>query len=203
MAGAYAYRDAAGLARAAQILLCVHAAGSVAEIGFRWARGFDPKRMSPAEGIAVMVQLVLLIAAGAAFLVWQYRANANARAMGADDMRVTPGWSAGWYFVPLANIVMPFIALSELWKASTNPRDWQGLSGPFVIGLWWAFWLGDTISGNLAWVLTRQEEAGASQAADMIGAFSAACSVVAATLLAGLVRDIQARQTRSWPASIY
>src|SRR5262249_29946861 len=47
-------------------------------------------------------------AAGIALLVWVYRANRNARALGAEGLAYSPGWSVGWFFVPLANLVMPY-----------------------------------------------------------------------------------------------
>src|SRR3546814_7630930 len=39
-------------------------------------------------------------------LRWTYVANANARALGATDLTVTPLMSILWYFIPLANLWM-------------------------------------------------------------------------------------------------
>src|SRR5262245_15497195 len=39
----------------------------------------------------------LSVFAGIMLLVWVYRANQNARALGAEDMEFTPRWSVGWF----------------------------------------------------------------------------------------------------------
>ncbi len=80
---------------------------------------------------------------GVVFCVWIYRANVNARALGASDMSITPGWSVGWFFVPFANFVKPFIAVREIWNASdSDPRD-VSASGPTapIVAAWWCAWI--------------------------------------------------------------
>jgi hypothetical protein len=47
----------------------------------------------------------LSVSAGIMLLVWIYRANQNARALGAEDMEFTPRWSVGWFFVPIASLL--------------------------------------------------------------------------------------------------
>src|SRR4051812_40932909 len=49
-------------------------------------------------------QLVIFIVTGITFLRWIHRANVNVRGFGAEGMTFTPGWSVGWYFVPIANL---------------------------------------------------------------------------------------------------
>ncbi len=55
--------------------------------------------------------LGLGIAAGVLFLIWVYRANRNAHCLGAEGMEYSPGWSVGWFFVPVACLVMPYNVL--------------------------------------------------------------------------------------------
>jgi hypothetical protein len=74
------------------------------------------------------------------FLTWIYRANSNARSLGASGMEFTPGWSVGWFFVPLANLVKPYQVMRELWRTSSNPGDWKGEPVPAKIGAWWGAW---------------------------------------------------------------
>jgi Domain of unknown function (DUF4328) len=75
-----------------------------------------------------------------AFLVWVYHANRNARALGAEGMEFSPGWSVGWFFVPLAGLVMPFRVVREIWKASTPEagKDWKQQPVSALVGVWWA-----------------------------------------------------------------
>jgi hypothetical protein len=86
------------------------------------------------------LELTIGFAAGIAFLVWVYRANRNARALGAEGMTYSPGWSMGWFFVPLANLVMPYRVLRELWKASTPGAGayWRHAPVSSILGVWWA-----------------------------------------------------------------
>ncbi len=55
------------------------------------------------------------------FAMWIYRANFNARQLGAKNMKFTPGWSVGYYFIPFLNLWRPYQAMKEIWKASKNP----------------------------------------------------------------------------------
>src|SRR3546814_6930904 len=63
-------------------------------------------------------------------LRWTYVANANARALGATDLTVTPLMSILWYFIPLANLWMPLQGMREIWKGSVKPPDWETVGTP-------------------------------------------------------------------------
>jgi hypothetical protein len=189
-----AFRDSTLLARVVRWLLWANALGALLEILVRWRRGFDPFLMTEAEAAMVLAQLALFVGTAIAFLVWLYRAEINARALGAEDMMVSPPWAVGWFFVPLVQLVMPFMAVRELWKASATPRDWQlGPASP-VIALWWACWIGTIITGNIAFALSRMDDYDAFLAADFMGMVSAAFTIPSAILLAAVIGRIQAMQ---------
>lgn len=81
--------------------------------------GTDPQldELPPHQlGIAcvALLQLLVIIATGVVFLMWIYRANLNVRGFGAADMKFTPGWSVGWYFIPIMNLVRPYQAMKEI-----------------------------------------------------------------------------------------
>lgn len=78
------------------------------------------------------------------FLRWVYLANLNVRALGALHLRFTPGWAVGWYFIPIANFWMPYLAMKEIWQASLDPEQWLGVRLPRVFAWWWAL-------GVMAW----------------------------------------------------
>lgn len=78
---------------------------------------------------------------GVLVLAWTWRANANARGLGAAGMRFTPAWSVGWYFVPLANLVKPYDAMREIWLASAFPEGWSNQAEPLRLRWWWVFLL--------------------------------------------------------------
>jgi len=182
------------LAHWARWLLWANAAASAASILFAWRRGFDPFSIGDSETLYGLAASALLFATAILVLIWLYRANAGARALGAEDMMVSPGWAVAWFFVPLANLVMPFIAMRELWKASANPRDWQLASAPLAIPLWWAFWLASGLAGGVAVVLALQPEMDALAAADAAVALSELLSIPAALLLAWIVGGVEKLQ---------
>jgi Domain of unknown function (DUF4328) len=68
------------------------------------------------------------------WLVWQYRSHGNLWAVGADGLRFTPGWAVGWWFVPVAGLVMPYMVMKELWSASGAASDG---GGPGWLRTWW------------------------------------------------------------------
>jgi Domain of unknown function (DUF4328) len=86
-----------------------------------------------------------LLGGAIAWPIWQHRAQANLRALGAESLRFSPGWAAGWWFVPIADYVMPFLAIRELTKASdpaAGAVDWKGRPTHPILGFWWAAWIG-------------------------------------------------------------
>ncbi len=93
--GRWAYRDAGTVAAWAQRLLWVQAGLSVLAILFVWMRGLEPQEAGRAEGLLLLVQFILFIAMWVAALRWIYLASGNARALGADDMMVSPPPSRG------------------------------------------------------------------------------------------------------------
>jgi hypothetical protein len=52
--------------------------------------------------------MLVYVATVVVFAIFLRRANSNARALGAWSMRFTPGWVVGWFFVPIANLFMPW-----------------------------------------------------------------------------------------------
>lgn len=75
------------------------------------------------------------------FLRWIHRANYNARQLGAKNMKFTPGWAIGWYFIPIASLWKPYQAMKEIWKASKKPDDWETQSGSPILPWWWFFYI--------------------------------------------------------------
>jgi hypothetical protein len=85
--------------------------------------------------------LLAYIAAIVMFCVWTYRVNSNLHALGAANLRFSPGWAVGWYFVPVANLWKPYQVMSEIWRASKNPAGWQYDASSSIVGWWWFWWI--------------------------------------------------------------
>jgi len=121
------------------------------------------------QQIIVVLRLVAMAVAGFAFLKWVLLANFNCHGFGVPGMKFTPGWSIGWYFIPIANFWKPYQAMKEIWKVSTNPNDWQNEAGSPLLERWWASWL---IFNILAQISYR-----ASSRVDTISSLEAATTV--------------------------
>ena len=96
------------------------------------------------QGIGI-ASLIAFMASAVLILKWIYRANFNARHLGASNMSYTPAWSIGYYFIPIFNLWKPYQAMKEIWMASKNIFDGQLAKTPIIFPLWWALWLSSNI----------------------------------------------------------
>lgn len=98
-------------------------------------------RSQDAVGVAGIFYLVVYIITSVLFLRWVYVSNRNARALGASDMQHSPGWSVGWYFIPIATLWKPYQAMKEIYKAShpNYKENWKEAEAPgflpFLVGV--------------------------------------------------------------------
>lgn len=79
----------------------------------------------------------------AVFMIWTYIMGQNARRLGDIDMRFTPGWAVGYYFVPVLCYWKPYQAMKEIFRAirchySVNVRN---VKRPIILPIWWVLWL--------------------------------------------------------------
>lgn len=72
-----------------------------------------------------------LVLAPAAAANWMHRAYRNLPALGVGGLGWSPGWAAGIWFVPIANLAVPYVITRELWPGSVSDRR-------SLLGLWWA-----------------------------------------------------------------
>lgn len=192
----WAWRDAGRIAAVARWLLCLEAAAYALSAASYWFALVPPTVTGAyALGALLLAQTGLFTAGGVAALLWLYRASANARALGATDLMGSPAWTVAGFFIPLANLVMPYLNVRDLWKASVNPRDWQAERAPAAIGLWWAFWLASWLVAGLA---ARFDLVYAAEALPQIHTLAAVSSLLwcpAILLFAWIIGRIQALQT--------
>jgi hypothetical protein len=146
-----------------------------------------------------VLTLVLLVAAVVLFCLFMPRANRNARAFGAP-LANSPGWSAGWFFVPFASLYKPYYAMKEIWQASDPAGPPDSMNPPVTVLLplwWWAF-----VTHNLgAWVHAQLMGGKSHGPAAFINAcrfqlVASSISIVASVLAALVVRSLARRQER-------
>lgn len=146
---------------------------------------------------------LVYVALVVAFLVWLHRASRNLPALGNPKSKVefTPGWAVGWFFIPLANLVMPYRAVREVWEKSDPAiRTEEDImftppsSGGLLLA-WWVCWITSNVASNVAMRLqagaptpaVARSMAGVDILADLVG-------IVAAVLAVLVVRGIDRRQ---------
>lgn len=122
--------------------------------------GLDPNEtMLPSDavtGIVGLIQFVLFILLCIYFLRWIYRTNKNLGAYSGEQMSFTPGWSVGWYFIPIANLFKPYQAMKELWNVSHNKES----ADYVILGWWWFLWILSNFLGRLAFkIVMRADDA--------------------------------------------
>lgn len=101
-----------------------------------------------AQTVLIRLALFLVVFLTAvSFLAWIYRAHKNLRALGATDLKYSPGWAIGGFFIPFLNIVRPYQVVSEIWRASAGETRWSDGAAwiyaqtPIFIAVWWGSWL--------------------------------------------------------------
>lgn len=95
-----------------------------------------------------LFQVGIYIITAILFAIWIYRANFNARQLGAQGMKFSPGWSIGYYFIPILGLWKPYQAMREIWQASKNPVLWVTVERGSVLPWWWFLFLADCILGQ-------------------------------------------------------
>lgn len=139
--------------------------------------------------VIAWIEIGIFIVSAILIMRWIYNANRNVRALGATGMAITPGWSVGWFFVPFANLVMPYRAMSELWRASASPSRWNTEEAPPLLPWWWFSLL---VSGWLAQAAFRySRKAETIDAMQTVGILSMLSNVAGLLALLALIRIIQ------------
>jgi hypothetical protein len=150
----YSYQfllDPAGLTKFLQRLLwisvliaCVALVDDIAEFLQVQVGQLSPDQVAsndPVQGFIGLLQSGLGILTGIIFLKWIYRSYKNIQGFGAQGLRFSPGWAVGYYFIPILSLIRPVQVMSEIWRASDDPRDWPKRPGSWLIASWWILFL--------------------------------------------------------------
>ena len=183
------FQDPTSLANWARALLCVSVVAEVVGIAHhaRAYRSFAETGEVTASPELWATRILLWAAAlTTAVLVskWIYRANCNARALGASEMAFTPGGAVGWYFVPIANLWKPYQAMREIWQASMSPSGWRRQQVSVLVPCWWLLGiLGSSTAGVVTWAAQRGVDAIDARTAEHLGEAVAQGVLIPASLL--------------------
>ena len=125
------------------LLMRIESGGFVSEEALA---GSDSRQL-----LVAVLSFPALIATAISFCFWIHRASANLEPLGAEGQRFSPGWAVGFWFVPIAWLILPYLVMKEIWKGSSPRRavgagaSWKDAPASPLLGCWWVAWL----SGNV------------------------------------------------------
>ena len=130
--------------------------------------------LASAEEITINLSLLfisLFLGGGILIFKWIHRCNKNVRALGSKQMKFSPGWSVGWFFVPIANLFKPFHVMNEIWSASHSPNDWSANEKPKAILKWWILWIASNSVPQISSNLEEKADGRPLRPSDIVEAF--------------------------------
>lgn len=212
--GTVPYRSLRGATVALRLALRALAALAMVGIGAMAARYVALESGNPGSEEAQALArwsdraMWLLAVIGAVVAVgivgWARRAATNLAALCVRDNRFAP-WQmwAGW-FVPVANLVLPYAAVEELWRVSgpDGPpvsRVRRPERAPFAVHLWWPCIALGTMVASVA-RLAMPADAGRDvetwQVVVVLGGIGLLLLIVGTLALAVVLDEVSARQAR-------
>jgi hypothetical protein len=165
---------------------------------------------SLADATSIAVGLALYVVGPAVFLPWFYTAYVNLRRFGLRNLRYSPGWSIGSWFIPIFNFFRPKQIANDLYRGTaggnlnaTGRIDTHEVSP--LLHWWWAIYLLSALVTTFAGSNFSDEDPFASDSplfdslederAFYIGdLLSSAVGIVAAVLAVLVIRRITADQ---------
>lgn len=100
----------------------------------------------------VLLRLSLCTFAAVAFLRWMYTSHRNLPALYAPPQLYSSGWAIGGWFLPVANLMIPYQVMQEIFRGSEpyglRQTPTLRLGSPSgVVDLWWCGWITYNILG--------------------------------------------------------
>jgi len=146
------------------------------------------------KGVLRLTAAAVYIATVVVFLMWLYRVSNNVAAFG-QPRQTSGGWAIASFFVPIANLFIPYQAIREIWNKS-DPAAVNSLfytaSPPGFFPAWWGFWLASNVTSNIYFRMTLEEAPVKSSAA--VGILSEVLSIAAAVFAIQVIKEIDRRQ---------
>lgn len=150
----------------------------------------DLDRWDAAFGLESTVGLATFVAAGFAWLAWSSRTVDNEDGLGIGPSKVTPALAIAWWFLPIANLIMPYLVHREIYQ-----RYHQGLVvGTGIVTLWWLVYIGCNLFGFfVAWIWLPAITFPELQSGLTLFAIAGLANALSGMIAITMVRRIQAR----------
>lgn len=102
-----------------------------------------------------VVSNITIVSSGLVFIVsailigvWINRSHKNARALGITDIKASPAWAVGSFFVPIITLFVPYQAMKQLVNRSLETVN--QIAPSWILPIWWGTWLLDNIFNRVA-----------------------------------------------------
>jgi hypothetical protein len=160
------------------------------------ARGSDVAQTLDLLDAAYGLAALLVLPTAFAFLAWLSRSVDNAPPLGAGTPETSPAASIGWWFVPFANLVMPYRIVRDLLDRLAVP--WLQ-PGRVAVLSWWLLFIIGYLLRSTATAATRlqtrtlDELVDRTTAAGVLAALGSVLLVSSAVEGIRIVREIQKR----------
>ncbi len=102
--------------------------------------------------------IIIWVALIVSWLFWTYRSSRFAHSLAASVPISSPAVSVAWYFVPFANLVMPYKALRQIIMATRNPTDWKQAQIGYLPLLWWLAMIGNNVLDRITFAIAVKAE---------------------------------------------
>jgi uncharacterized protein DUF4328 len=166
------------------------------EAAFGFASAFYPL-IDFGGGVSIVLSLVNLIL----FLIWFHRADKNLSALGATELRFTPGWAVAWWFIPIFFFWKPYQVTVEIMKSSdptvgkTDSATRKAMERPNLILIWWIYsFFGAAISAGVAFGFAQETPWGDRDTSFVPSLVSAVVGAIGTWLVILVIREITKRQ---------
>lgn len=162
----------------------------------------DGEASDQRQQIIALIYLTVFVVSGFLILRWIHRANYNAHQLGAKEMEFTPGWSIGYYFIPILTLWKPYQAMKEIWKSSHNPSDWATEKVSPILGFWWFLWVITNMLGQAVFRMsTGAEELQELMNLNIITQISDALAIPLALVTLSIVNSIYQSQSVAYASA--
>lgn len=99
-----------------------------------------------ADILLSLAAFFLLLVAATLVIVWLYRARRNLDKIGTAEGAMGPGWAIGGWFIPFANVVIPFRVTAAVARGSLPRSVWLTAT----LWGWWLTWVAATAFERIA-----------------------------------------------------
>jgi hypothetical protein len=101
---------------------------------------------------AGQVQVSTTLLCAVLFITWFFLMRRRTGLMAPDRFRMGQGWAIGAWFIPVANLWLPYRVAVDMWGAcSPLPTEGETRRVPmWPVNLWWGLFAGTTLLGRYA-----------------------------------------------------